>query len=87
MKELIAGLMMVAATAAVANELSIEELNAKHGVKGRVSFAEDAKGEPIAVLYTDKAESLDAAEQVLRSACRWGGAAPERQPLIYGVVR
>ena len=45
------------------------------------------QGEPIAVLYTDKAESLDAAEQVLRSACRWGDAAPERQPLIYGVVR
>ena len=45
------------------------------------------QGEPIAVLYTDREESLSAAEQTLRSACRWGDTAPERQPLIYGVVR
>ena len=45
------------------------------------------QGEPIAVLYTDREESLSAAEQTLRSACRWGDTPPERQPLIYGVVR
>ena len=58
------------------------------GIRLRKKTGEHAEqGEPIAVLYTDRAESLDAAEQMLRSACRWGGERPERQPLIYGVVR
>ena len=58
------------------------------GIRLRKKTGEHAeRGEPIAVLYTDRAESLDAAEQMLRSACRWGGERPERQPLIYGVVR
>ena len=80
MKELIAGLMMVAATAAVANELSIEELNAKHGVKGRVSFAEDAKGEPIAVLRDANGSCRVALRGAQVQSCSFAG---DEHPLLY----
>ena len=80
MKELIAGLMMVAATAAVANELSIEELNAKHGVKGRVSFAEDAKGELIAVLRDANGSCRVALRGAQVQSCSFAG---DEHPLLY----
>jgi len=45
------------------------------------------KGEILATLYTNRPESLAAAENLLRSAYSWGDQAPEQQPLIYGIVR
>ena len=44
-------------------------------------------GEVIATLYTNRADSLPAAESLLRSAYGWGDAAPAEQPLIFGIVR
>lgn len=45
------------------------------------------KGEAIATLFTDRETSLSSAEQMVRSAYRWGQTPPERQQLIYGVIR
>jgi len=47
-------------------------------------FAE--AGEPLAELYTNTAATLAESERVFLSALRWQDAAPEKQPLIYGVV-
>lgn len=44
------------------------------------------KGEPIARLYTNKAESLDGAEARLLSATRIESIPPKQQPLILDVV-
>ena len=46
----------------------------------------DRTTDPISLTYAGR-KYVDAAEQMLRSACRWGDERPERQPLIYGVVR
>ncbi len=44
-------------------------------------------GEPLAVLYTDREDTLAGAEAMLRGAYRWGSEAPARQTLIYDIVR
>ena len=80
MKKLIVGMMMVAATAAVADGLSVEELNAKYGVKGRVSFAADAKGEPIAVLRDANGSCTVALRGAQVQSCSFTGDA---HPLLY----
>ena len=45
-----------------------------------------AKGQPIATLYTSRAELLDAAEEKLLDSTEIGAEAPEARPLIFGVV-
>ena len=44
------------------------------------------KGQPIATLYTSRAELLDAAEEKLLASTEIGAEAPEARPLIFGVV-
>ncbi len=44
------------------------------------------KGQPIATLYTSRAELLDAAEEKLLDSTEIGAEAPEAWPLIFGVV-
>lgn len=44
-------------------------------------------GEPIAVLYTNRRDTLPAAETLLKSAYVWSDTATEQPPLIYGIVR
>lgn len=45
------------------------------------------KGELIATLYTGREAALPDAEQMVKSAYQWGETPPERQQLIYGVIR
>ena len=45
-----------------------------------------AKGQPIATLYTSRAELLDATEEKLLASTEIGAEAPEARPLIFGVV-
>ena len=80
MKKLIVGLMMVAAAAAVAEGTSVEVLNAKYGVKGRVSFAADAKGEPIAVLRDANGSCTVALRGAQVQSCSFVG---DEHPLLY----
>ena len=44
-------------------------------------------GQTLAVLYTNKAETLGDSEKVFLRAITFGDIQPEMQPLIYGVVR
>ena len=44
-------------------------------------------GQTLAVLHTNKAETLGDSEQVFLRAITFGDIQPEMQPLIYGVVR
>lgn len=44
-------------------------------------------GQTLAVLHTNKAETLGDSEQVFLRAITFGDTQPEMQPLIYGVVR
>ena len=44
------------------------------------------QGQTLAVLHTDRPETLADAERVFLEAIRWGAAAPAAQPLIYGIV-
>ena len=81
MNKLMIGLMAVtAAFAASAAEPTAEELNAKFGVKERVSFRADAKGEPIAVLK----DANGSCEVMLRGAhvisCAFAG---DVHPLLF----
>ena len=71
---------MVAATAAVADGLSVDELNAKFGVKGRVSFAADAKGEPIVVLRDANGSCTVALRGAQVQSCSFAG---DEHPLLY----
>ena len=71
---------MVAAAAAVADGLSVEELNAKYGVNGRVSFAADAKGEPIAVLRDANGSCTVALRGAQVQSCSFAG---DEHPLLY----
>ena len=80
MKKLIVGMMMVAATAAVADGLSVDELNTKFGVKGRVSFAADAKGDPIAVLRDANGSCTVALRGAQVQSCSFAG---DEHPLLY----
>ena len=45
------------------------------------------KIETLAVLHTNRPETLADAERVFLEAIRWGTDAPEAQPLIYGIVK
>ena len=80
MKKLILGMMMIAAMSAVADGQSVEELNAKFGVKGRVSFAADAKGEPIAVLRDANGSCTVALRGAQVQSCSFVG---DEHPLLY----
>ena len=44
------------------------------------------QGQTLAVLHTDRPETLADAERVFLEAIRWGADAPAAQPLIYGIV-
>ena len=44
------------------------------------------KGQTLAVLHTNRPETLPDAERVFLEALRWGETAPAAQPLIYGIV-
>ena len=44
------------------------------------------QGQTLAVLHTDRPETLADAERVFLEAIRWGADAPVAQPLIYGIV-
>ena len=44
-------------------------------------------GEVLAVLHTNRAESVPAAESAFLGALQWSDTAPEKQPLILGIVR
>lgn len=45
------------------------------------------QGQTLAVLHTNRPETLADAERVFLEAIRWGTDAPEAQPLIYGIVK
>lgn len=45
------------------------------------------KGDVLATLYTNRAQTLEAAEQTLLGAISWGGAQPQAQKLVYEVIR
>ena len=45
------------------------------------------QGQTLAVLHTNRSETLADAERVFLEAIRWGTDAPEAQPLIYGIVK
>ena len=45
------------------------------------------QGQTLAVLHTNRPETIADAERVFLEAIRWGTAAPEAQPLIYGIVK
>ena len=65
-----------------------DEIDPAAGIRLRkVTGDRVEEGETIATLYTNRAESLPAAEALLRSAYGWGDAAPAEQPLIFGIVR
>ena len=80
MKKLMVGMLVVAAAAVFADGRSIEELNAKYGVKGRVSFAADAKGEPLAVLRDANGSCTVALRGAHVQSCAFAGDA---HPLLY----
>ena len=44
-------------------------------------------GEVLAVLHANRAESVPAAEAAFLGALQWSDTAPEKQPLILGIVR
>ena len=44
------------------------------------------KDQTLAVLHTNRPETLPDAERVFLEALRWGETAPAAQPLIYGIV-
>ena len=44
-------------------------------------------GDVLAWLHTNDAPRLPEAEALFRRSMTWGEAAPEQQPLIYGIVR
>ena len=70
----------VSALAAFAAGPTVEELNAKFGVKGRVSFAADAKGEPIAVLRDANGSCTVALRGAQVQSCSFAG---DEHPLLY----
>ena len=45
------------------------------------------QGQTLAVLHTNRPETIADAERVFLEAIRWGTDAPEAQPLIYGIVK
>ena len=45
------------------------------------------QGQTLAVLHTNRPETIADAERVFLEAIRWGSDAPEVQPLIYGIVK
>ena len=44
-------------------------------------------GQSLAVLYTNRPEALEAAEKKLLEAITFGKEKPEKQPLVYGIIR
>lgn len=46
-----------------------------------------AAGEPLAVLYTNRPETVAAAEKTLLEAIVFEDTEPEKQPLVYGIIR
>ncbi len=44
-------------------------------------------GDVLATLYTNRPEALEQAEQMLLAAYTFGSKPPEKQPLVYGVIR
>ena len=45
------------------------------------------QGQTLAVLHTNRPETIADAERAFLEAIRWGTDAPEAQPLIYGIVK
>ena len=45
------------------------------------------EGDVLAWLYTNRPETLKAAEDRFRQALTWGTEAPVKAPLIYGIIR
>ena len=43
-------------------------------------------GETLAVLHTNKRESIDAARETFLRCLEWGMAPPREEPLIFGIV-
>ena len=69
--------------------LEVEHLEKRFGgtpVLQDVSFTLE-QGQTLAVLHTNRPETLADAERVFLEAIRWGTDAPEAQPLIYGIVK
>lgn len=81
MKKLIIGLSVVAFSfLAAAEEQTVEALNAKFGIRDRVCFRPDAKGEPIAFLTDANGSCEVMLRGALVTACSFAGDA---HPLLY----